>query len=103
MWVITAQLTVIATVVFCDNSTKEKILTVFSLKGKTRGEDIYHSFREYASDIDLPLQKLVLVTTDGPSAMVGRRNGANQSMWPSYTTVIFTKKPSVRKCSILNV
>jgi hypothetical protein len=54
----TAQLAVIVAVVFTDKSTKEKILTVLPLKDKTRGQDIYHSFRDNASDINLPLQNL---------------------------------------------
>jgi hypothetical protein len=44
--------------VFGDNSRKEEILTILPLKGKTRGEDIYHAFKEYASHINLPLQNL---------------------------------------------
>jgi hypothetical protein len=53
---------------------KEKILTVLLFKGKKRGKDIYHAFKECGSDINLLLQKLVS-TTDGAPAMVGSRNG----------------------------
>jgi hypothetical protein len=71
----TAQLAVMVTMVFSDNSTKEVILTILPLKRKTRGEDIYHALKDYASHINLPLQKRVSITTDGAPAMVGSRNG----------------------------
>jgi hypothetical protein len=54
-----AQLAVIVAVVFSDNSTKERVLTILPLKDKTRGQDSYHFFRDNASDINLPLQNLV--------------------------------------------
>jgi hypothetical protein len=62
--------------VFSDNPLKEEILIVLPLKGKMRGKDIYNAFREYAFDINLPLQKLVSVTNDGTPAMAGSRNGS---------------------------
>jgi hypothetical protein len=54
----TAKLTVTVKMVFNDNSTKEEILTFLLSKSKTRAEDMYHAFKDYASDINLPLQKL---------------------------------------------
>jgi hypothetical protein len=54
----TAQLTVTVRMVFNDNSTKEEILTFHLSEGKTRAEDMYHAFKDHASDISLPLQKL---------------------------------------------
>jgi hypothetical protein len=62
--------------VFSDNPLEEEILIILPLKGKRRGKDSYHSFKEYASYINLPLQKLVSITSDGTSAMSGSRNGS---------------------------
>jgi hypothetical protein len=71
----TAMLAGIGNMVFSDNSMKEEILTILPLKGRTKGEDIYHAFEEYDSDINVPLQNLVSITTDGAYAMVDSRTG----------------------------
>jgi hypothetical protein len=52
----------------------EEILTNLPLKGKTRGENTYHTWKQYAYDINLLLKKRVCVT-DGAPVMVGSRNG----------------------------
>jgi hypothetical protein len=41
-----------------------------------RGKDIYHAFKEYVFDINLPHQKLLSVRSDGTPAMAGSRNGS---------------------------
>lgn len=71
----TAQLLIFIRMVFEDFSTKEELLSMISLKGKTRGLDIFTEFKAYISKIKLPLYKLVSMTTDGAPAMTGIHNG----------------------------
>lgn len=71
----TAQLLVFIRMVFKDFSTKEELLSMISLKGKTRGIDIFTEFKAYICEIKLPLYKLVSMTTDGAPAMTGIHNG----------------------------
>ncbi|XP_069494446.1 general transcription factor II-I repeat domain-containing protein 2-like [Ambystoma mexicanum] len=71
----TAQLSIFIRMVFEDSSVKEGILAVLPLMGKTRGEDIYQAFKMFIKDINIPLQKLVAVTTDGAPAMIVRNIG----------------------------
>lgn len=60
---------------FSDNLMKEDILTILPLTGKMKDESIYCAFKAHASDINLQLQKLMSITTDGAPATVGSRNG----------------------------
>jgi hypothetical protein len=91
--------------VFSDNSTKEENLIILPLKGKMRGEDLYHAFKEYASNINLPLQKLVSITTDDAPVMVGSRSGSvglcrkDDSVPASIAYHCITKKLCARKWS----
>ncbi|XP_050065803.1 general transcription factor II-I repeat domain-containing protein 2A-like [Aphis gossypii] len=48
---------------------------MISLKGRTRGLDIFNSFKERVTLMKLPLFKLVSITSDGAVAMTGRNNG----------------------------
>ena len=70
-----AQLCIFIRMVFDDMTAKEELLTILPLKGTTRGEDIFHAFMEFVKESQLPLHKLVSITTDGAPAMVGRNNG----------------------------
>ncbi|KAG2459918.1 GTD2B protein, partial [Polypterus senegalus] len=70
----TAQLVVYVRMAFRD-STKEDFLTLLHLKERTRGEDIYTEFKKYVSENDIPIHKLVAITTDGAPAMRGVRLG----------------------------
>uniref|UniRef100_A0A3Q3E7E7 SPIN-DOC-like zinc-finger domain-containing protein n=1 Tax=Labrus bergylta TaxID=56723 RepID=A0A3Q3E7E7_9LABR len=45
------------------------------LKERMRGEDIYNEFKKYVSKNDIPIHKLVAITTDGALAMRGVRAG----------------------------
>ncbi|KAL7980021.1 hypothetical protein Chor_001289 [Crotalus horridus] len=65
----TSQLAMIVRLVFSDLAVKEELLKILSLKGKTRGEDIFLTFKNYATEINLPLHKLSSITTDGAPAM----------------------------------
>lgn len=71
----TAQVCVYIPMVFSDMTAKEELLTVIPLKEHARGEDIFLSFKNFIENTQLPLYKLVSITTDGAPAMVGRVNG----------------------------
>ncbi|KAI9999434.1 hypothetical protein NQD34_018211 [Periophthalmus magnuspinnatus] len=71
----TAQLCVFIRMVFSDMTAKEELLTLLSMTEHTRGEDIFQSFKNFIEKTQLPVCKLVSVTTDGAPAMVGRSNG----------------------------
>ncbi|CAM4659072.1 unnamed protein product [Leuciscus chuanchicus] len=70
-----AQLCVFIRMVFGDMGAKEELLTILPLKGHTRGEDIFQAFMEFVNKTQLPLFKLISITTDGAPAMVGRTSG----------------------------
>ena len=71
----TAQLTVFARMVFKDFSTKEELLKLIPLHGRTRGEDVFKAFMEFVEKESLPLKKLVSITTDGAPSMTGKTKG----------------------------
>ncbi|CAK6976404.1 general transcription factor II-I repeat domain-containing 2A-like protein, partial [Scomber scombrus] len=70
-----AQLCVFIRMIFEDMRAKEELLTIMPLKGHTRGEDIFNSFMDFVKKNNLPLFKLISITTDGAPAMVGHTNG----------------------------
>lgn len=53
----------------------EESLAVLALKGKTRGEDLFKSFMEFAKERELPMDKLISVCIDGAPCMVGKNRG----------------------------
>uniref|UniRef100_H2MR48 HAT C-terminal dimerisation domain-containing protein n=1 Tax=Oryzias latipes TaxID=8090 RepID=H2MR48_ORYLA len=69
-----SQFSVIARYVAGD-TIREESLAVLPLKGTTRGEDLFKSFNEFAKEKNLPMDKLVLVCTDGAPCMVGKNRG----------------------------
>lgn len=71
----TAQLCIFIRMVFTDMSTREELLTILPMKEHTRGEDIFQSFKNFIKKTQLPVYKMVSITTDGAPAMVGRSNG----------------------------
>ena len=70
-----AQFLIFIRMVFDDWTAKEELLGVMNVKERTRGTDIYNAFKEFVSDINLPIHKLVSITTDGGTSMIGRING----------------------------
>ncbi|XP_057190131.1 general transcription factor II-I repeat domain-containing protein 2-like [Triplophysa rosa] len=71
----TAQLCVFIRMVFKDMTAREELLTLLHMKEHTRGEDIFRAFKDFVDKTQLPMSKLVSITTDGAPAMVGRSNG----------------------------
>ncbi|GFQ81141.1 uncharacterized protein TNCT_249611 [Trichonephila clavata] len=50
-----SQLAICVKMVFSDFTTKEEFLTVLPLKGSTRGEDIFSTFKKYITHVKLPV------------------------------------------------
>ena len=71
----TAQMAVFVRMVFEDASTREEFLTLLPLKTTTRGVDIYNVVKKYFVENNVPIEKLVSITTDGAPAMTGRHSG----------------------------
>ncbi|OCT57256.1 hypothetical protein XELAEV_18003767mg, partial [Xenopus laevis] len=71
----TAHLNIFIQMVFKNASIKKDLFAVISLKGKTRGKDIYQAFKAYVQQLNVPLHKLVSITTDGAPAMIGSKLG----------------------------
>ena len=68
----TAQLAIMVRIVFSNFTVKEDTLQILPMKGQTRGENIYKTFRTYAKSINMHLHKLSAITTGGAPAMVGK-------------------------------
>lgn len=84
-----AQVNIFIRMVFNDCSVKEDILSVLPLKGNTRGVDIYQAIKNHITEINLPLQKLVSITTDGAPSMIGSAVGfitlcKNDAEFPNF-------------------
>ncbi|XP_072377981.1 general transcription factor II-I repeat domain-containing protein 2-like [Diabrotica undecimpunctata] len=61
--------------IFDDFTAKEELVKIIPLEGRTRGEDIFSSVQDYFISENIPLQKLVGITTDGAPAFTGVHNG----------------------------
>lgn len=64
----TAQLCIFIWMVFNDMTAKEELLTLLPMKEHTRGEDLFQSFKNFTEKTQLPVCKLVSITTDGMPA-----------------------------------
>ncbi|XP_078512536.1 general transcription factor II-I repeat domain-containing protein 2-like [Lissotriton helveticus] len=69
-----AQLAMFVRMVFEDFTNKEEFLTLMPLKTTTRGADIHKEMKNYLVKHNVPLKKLVAITTDGTPAMRGRHS-----------------------------
>lgn len=65
-----AQLCDFIRITFVHMSAKEEHLSILPLKGHTR-EDIFDACKEFVNKRNLPLFKIISVTTDGAPAMTG--------------------------------
>jgi hypothetical protein len=61
--------------VFSDVTVNEELLKVLPMKRQTKVDDIYNTFKTYATEITLPLHKLSMIATDGAPGMLGSING----------------------------
>ncbi|GFU21836.1 DUF4371 domain-containing protein [Trichonephila clavipes] len=64
-----SQLSIFVRMVFQDMSIKEELMTILPLKKKTRGEDVYCAFKKYIEEKNIPIYKVVSMTTDGAPSM----------------------------------
>uniref|UniRef100_A0A8C8SXX4 Uncharacterized protein n=1 Tax=Pelusios castaneus TaxID=367368 RepID=A0A8C8SXX4_9SAUR len=71
----TAQLIVFVRMAFKDTTVKEDFLTFLPFKEQTRGEVIYKEFKRYVTEKNIPLEKLVSISTDGAPAMLDVNSG----------------------------
>ncbi|GFV56112.1 uncharacterized protein TNCV_993611 [Trichonephila clavipes] len=60
---------------FQEMSIKEELLTILSIKKKTRGEDVYCAFEIFIEEKNIPIYKVVSMTTDGAPSMTDTVNG----------------------------
>lgn len=86
-----AQLMIFIRMVFKDYSSKEELLKIIPLHGRTTGGDIFAAFDNFVTESQLPLYKLISVTTDGAPAMVGRNLGfisfcKHSDKYPNFLT-----------------
>jgi hypothetical protein len=61
--------------VFSDGNIKEELLKAVLSHGKTRGEDIFQSFYASLLEMNIPIHKLVSITTGGAPAMTSENVG----------------------------
>ena len=71
----TAQMCVFIRIVSGDMTAREELLALLPMKEKTRGEDMFLSFKNFIEKTQLLVYKLVSITTDGAPAMIGHLNG----------------------------
>ncbi|XP_069077106.1 general transcription factor II-I repeat domain-containing protein 2-like [Pleurodeles waltl] len=85
-----AQLAVFVRMVFEDFTVKEEFLTVLPLKTTNRGSDIHKEVKNYFAKQNVPLEKLVAITTDGSPAMTEHHSGfiANCKADPDFPPLL---------------
>lgn len=74
----TAQLLVFVRGVTDDFSVHEELVGLSSLKGQTTGSDLLRGLLEKVTSLDLNLDNLVGISTDGAPAMIGKHSGLVQ-------------------------
>ncbi|PNF19650.1 hypothetical protein B7P43_G17573 [Cryptotermes secundus] len=61
--------------VFGDFTVREEFVKLSQLHERSRGEDIMNVFLKFVKECNLPLSKLVAITTDGAPSITDRNNG----------------------------
>jgi hypothetical protein len=105
-----SQLLVFIRMVFNDGNIKAELLKTIPLHVKTGGKDIFESFYARLLEMNVPIHKLVSITTDGAPAMssenvglIGLCKKIPFSKTFLGTTVSFISKLYVQKLSIFNM
>jgi hypothetical protein len=70
-----SQLAIFVRYVTRDVDVKEELLDLISLKETTRGVDIKIAFDETLRKAEIPLNKIMSISTDEAPSMVGCKNG----------------------------
>ncbi|KAE9521271.1 hypothetical protein AGLY_018334 [Aphis glycines] len=70
----TAQISIFIRMCFDDFSVKEEFLKVLSLTGRTRGEDIYKTFKQFVEE-EIPIEKLVIININNVMELVNSIRG----------------------------
>ncbi|KAF0737720.1 general transcription factor II-I repeat domain-containing protein 2-like, partial [Aphis craccivora] len=107
----TSQLSIFIKMCFDDFSVKEEFLKVLSLTGRTRGEDIYKTFKQFVEEEGIPIEKLASITTDGAPSFCGNKKGflalcKNDNSFPhffQYHCIIHQQALCVTVININNV
>lgn len=71
----TAQLLVFICMFFEDFTVEEELLSIISLKARTRGVNIFKEFEKLLNDLRVLVYKLVSIAMDGTAAITGCKNG----------------------------
>ncbi|XP_078542665.1 general transcription factor II-I repeat domain-containing protein 2-like [Lissotriton helveticus] len=84
------QLAMFVRMVFEDFTDKEEFLTLLPLKTTTRGADIHNEVKNYLAKQNVPLEKLVAITTDGAPTMIEHHSGfiANCKADPDFPPLL---------------
>ncbi|KAL7846649.1 hypothetical protein SRHO_G00216290 [Serrasalmus rhombeus] len=76
----TAQLAIFIRGVDSNLRVTEEILDIKSMHGTTTGKDIFENVCQSVTDMKLPWDKLIGLTTDGALSMCGERSGLVRRM-----------------------
>jgi len=71
----TAQLAIFVRMVFENFDTREELVKMIPLLGRTTGQDIFLALKTWIDSESIPLNKLVGISTDGAPSMVGIDKG----------------------------
>uniref|UniRef100_A0A2S2R1K0 General transcription factor II-I repeat domain-containing protein 2 n=1 Tax=Sipha flava TaxID=143950 RepID=A0A2S2R1K0_9HEMI len=86
------QLAIFVRYVTSDVDVKEELLDLISLKETTRGIDIKIALDETLQKAEIPLNKIISISTDGAPSMVGCKNGLigllkNDTNFPDFIPI----------------
>ncbi|XP_060861778.1 general transcription factor II-I repeat domain-containing protein 2-like [Metopolophium dirhodum] len=86
------QLAIFVRYVTSDVDVKEELLDLISLKETTRGIDIKIAIDETLQKAEIPLNKIISISTDGAPSMVGCKNGLigllkNDTNFPDFIPI----------------
>ncbi|GFW54979.1 uncharacterized protein TNCV_2785941 [Trichonephila clavipes] len=93
---------------FQDMSITEELLTILPLKKKTRGEYVYCAFKKFTEEKNIPIYKVVSMTTNGTSSMTNTVNGflaisMRDDEFPHFLSYHCIIHQQALCCKILNI